>query len=76
MEAVLALAPDERAAVAHRALLSLDADDSGSDQTEVDEVWRAEINRRLDDVLGGRVSLVDADEHYARLRAKLAARPA
>lgn len=76
VEAVLALAPDERAAVAHRALLSLDVDDAQSDQVEVDAAWRVEIASRVDDVLAGRVDLVDADEHYAQLQASLAARSA
>lgn len=76
VEAVLALAPDERAAVAHRALLSLDSDDVVTDQAEVDAAWRVEIGSRVDGVLAGRVDLVDADEHYAQLRASLAARSA
>lgn len=76
IEAVLALAPEDRAAVAHQALLSLDADATETDQAEVDAAWRDEIERRVDDALAGRVELVDADEHYAQLRASLAARRA
>ena len=76
IEAVLALSPEDRAAVAHHALLSLDADDAVADQAQVDGAWREVIGSRIDDVLAGRVTLVDADEHYALLRASLAARSA
>ncbi|NQW73674.1 MAG: addiction module protein [Actinobacteria bacterium] len=76
VEAVLALSPADRAAVAHQALLSLDSGDAAADQAEVDAEWRDVIGSRVDDVLAGQVDLVDADEHYARLRASLAARNA
>lgn len=41
--------------------------------SEVDATWRAEATRRLAEVREGAVELVDADEHYARLRASLTA---
>lgn len=44
------------------------------DQPEVDAAWREEIGGRVDDVLDGRVELVDADEHYAQLRGGLESR--
>ena len=66
----LALDADQRAVVANALLDSLhDADDTG----EVDEAWRAEAARRLAEVRAGAVELVDADEHYDRLRASLTA---
>ncbi|WP_256837796.1 addiction module protein [Ornithinimicrobium faecis] len=40
---------------------------------EVEAAWRAEATRRLAEVRSGAVELVDADEHYARLRAALTA---
>ena len=59
---------DQRAVVAHALLESLhDAEDTG----EVEAVWRDEAIRRLAEVRAGTVELVDADEHYARLRASL-----
>lgn len=76
VEAVLALSPEDRAVVARQALLSLDAGGAVADQSEVDAAWREVIGSRVDDVLTGQVDLVGADEHYARLRAKLPARPA
>lgn len=66
----LALDVDQRAVVAHALLESLhDAGDTG----EVDAAWRAEATRRLAEVREGAVELVDADEHYERLRASLTA---
>ena len=71
--ALLALAPEDRAEVIERGLLSLDdADDA--DQADIDAAWLAEINRRVDEYIGGDTTLVDVDEHFARIRAKLAAR--
>lgn len=71
--ALLALAPDERAAVIERGLLSLDdADDA--DQADIDAAWLTEVNRRVEGHVSGDTKLVDADEHFARIRAKLAAR--
>lgn len=63
----LALDADQRAVVANALLESLDSGDTG----EVDAAWRAEAARRLAEVRAGAVGLVDADEHYARLRASL-----
>jgi putative addiction module component (TIGR02574 family) len=66
----LALDADQRAVVAHALLESLhDASDTG----KVDAAWRAEATRRLAEVRAGTVEPVDADEHYARLRAALTA---
>lgn len=71
--ALLALAPEDRAAVIERGLLSLDDADE-ADQAEIDAAWIAEIDRRVDEYVRGDTKLVDADEHFAQLRAKLAAR--
>lgn len=66
----LALDADQRAVVANALLESLhDAGDTG----EIDAAWRAEATRRLTEVRAGAVELVDADEHYERLRASLTA---
>ncbi|GAA4832592.1 addiction module protein [Garicola koreensis] len=64
----LALDADERAVVANALLESLH---DAADTDEVDAAWRAEATRRLAEVRAGAVELVDADEHYARLRASL-----
>lgn len=66
----LALEADQRAVVANALLESLH--DAG-DASEVNAAWRAEATRRLAEVREGAVELVDADEHYERLRASLTA---
>lgn len=66
----LALDADQRAVIANALLESFHAAD---DTDEVDVAWRAEAVRRLAEVRAGSVELVDADEHYARLRASLTA---
>lgn len=68
----LALDADQRAVVANALLDSLH---NSGETGEVDAAWRAEATRRLAGVRAGAVELVDADEHYARLRASLTARP-
>ena len=66
----LALDSDQRAVIANALLESLrDAGDGG----EADAAWRAEAARRLAEVRAGAVEVVEADEHYARLRASLTA---
>ena len=55
--ALLALPPEERAAVIHAGLLSLDGDDGGATDAELDATWRTEIDNRLEDVLHERVTL-------------------
>jgi putative addiction module component (TIGR02574 family) len=65
----LALDADQRAVVANALLESLH---EGGDVSDVDAAWRAEATRRLAEVRAGDVELVEADEHYARLRASLA----
>lgn len=67
---VLALDADQRAVVAHALLESLHG---AVDTSEVDAVWRAEATQRLAEVRAGSVEVVDADEHYARLRTALTA---
>jgi hypothetical protein len=64
----LALDADRRAVVANTLLESLHG---AGDTSDVDAPWRAEAARRLAEVRAGAVELVDADEHYARLRASL-----
>jgi hypothetical protein len=67
--ALLALAPQERAAVIHTGLLSLDGGSTDASQDEIDDAWRGEIGNRLDDVLQGRAELGS----FEATRAKFAA---
>lgn len=65
---VLALDADQRAVVANALLKSLHGSEEASD---LDDAWRAEVERRLDDVRSDAVELVDTDEHYSRLRTSI-----
>ncbi|WP_114908046.1 addiction module protein [Ornithinimicrobium murale] len=71
--ALLALSPDERAAVIERGLLSLH-DAADMDRANTDTAWLAEVDRRATEHTSGDAHLVDAGEHFAELRARLAAR--
>lgn len=72
---LLSLAPDDRATIIERGLLSLeDVDDVP--QAEIDEAWLVEIEHRVDEYLDGDAHLIDADERFAQRRARLAARNA
>jgi hypothetical protein len=64
----LALDADQRAVVANALLESLQ---EAEDTSEVGAAWRAVATRRLAEVRSGAVEPVDADDHYARLRASL-----
>ena len=66
--ALLALSPEERAAVIHAGLL--DGDDSRAPQEEIDAAWHAEIDNRLEDVLHGRVTLGTFETTRQRFAAK------
>ena len=65
-----ALEADERLEAAHQLLLSVDQD-ADSNPAEVEASWRDEIGSRVDDILAGKVELVDADETYRMLSAEL-----
>lgn len=69
-QARLALAPEERAAVIHTGLLSLDGGSAKASQDDVDDAWRGEIGNRLDAILQGRVELGS----FEATRAKFATR--
>jgi len=68
--ALLALAPDERAAVIHTGLLSLDGGSADAPQDDIDDAWRGEVGSRLDDVLQGRVELGSFEATRAKFAAK------
>lgn len=67
------LSPDERLQAARLLRLSVDQD-ADSDPAENDDAWRNEIGSRVDEILAGRVELVDADESYRMLSAELASK--
>lgn len=67
VQAGRAFDPDERA-IAAQGLQQIDE----PDQTKIDAEWDAELRRRVDDVVEGRVALVSSEESAARVRARLA----
>jgi len=61
----LKLTAGERAALAQRLLASLD------DDTEIEEAWAVEIERRIADVESGAVQVIPISEALAQVRAAL-----
>jgi putative addiction module component (TIGR02574 family) len=61
----LKLTPGERAALAQRMLASLDED------SEIEDAWAAEIERRIAEVESGAVQVIPIAEALARVRAAL-----
>ena len=68
VEQALKLSPTERADVAEQLLASLDE----VPDTDVEQAWQEEIQRRLQQVERGEVELMDSDTVMAELRKKLA----
>ncbi|RNI21683.1 addiction module protein [Flexivirga caeni] len=64
-----ALDADERE-IAALALQHVEDDE----QAAIDDAWEEEIDRRVDDILSGKVELVDGEETFRMIRAELAAR--
>ena len=73
VEAGMALTEDERLSAARQLLVSVDRDPA-TDQAGIDAAWEAEVDRRLDDIVSGRVTLVSGEQTRAMGRARLAAR--
>lgn len=65
----LSLDADQRAVVANALLDSLYG--SHDDASEIDDAWRVRVSARLSEMRSGEVELIDADEHFARLRASV-----
>ena len=61
----LKLSPEERAELAQRLLDSLFAD------SEVEEAWAVEVERRVAEIESGRSAVIPASESIARARAAL-----
>lgn len=73
-EKAKSLEHDEMADLVYQLLRVLDDKDPDLDQAEVDQAWRAEFRRRINDVESERVELVDGRETLAMAREMLAAR--
>jgi len=68
-EQALSLSSEDRAALTKILIQALDSEPRES-QVEVDEAWQIEVEKRVDDILSGRVKGVPAEEVFAKLRAK------
>ena len=71
LDAALALDPDQRAAIAHTLLLSLEPAHFDED---ADQAWAAESRRRLQAIREGRIVLRDWDDALAGIRQALDSR--
>jgi putative addiction module component (TIGR02574 family) len=67
----LSLPAEERAALAHDLITSLDAENA---DPGADGLWVAEIERRAKDVAAGKVPLIDAEEVHAEADRRLRTR--
>ena len=66
---VLELSHEERAYLAQRLLVSLDADEE-DDPAEVEQAWAAELQRRIDEVENGTVEMIPAEDVMAEFWAQ------
>ena len=71
LDHALQLDPADRGLIAHRLIVSLEADSAREDQSEIDAAWETEIRRRSDDLRSGRVQGIDGRESVARIREAL-----
>jgi putative addiction module component (TIGR02574 family) len=75
LDEVLALPPEEALALAYEVLDTLEDDLDDEDTPEkVEKAWPEELERRIDDVVAGRVKARDANDVLAQLDAKHAGR--
>ena len=66
VEQALKLSPTERAEVAEQLIASLDE----VPDTDVEQAWQEEIQKRLHQIEHGEVELIDSDTVMAELRKK------
>lgn len=72
IEAGKALDAGDRLEAAHQLLLSVDRDaDTG--QSDIDAAWDEAVDRRVEEVVSGKATLVDGREAHAQVRAEVAA---
>ena len=63
---ILALPVQERAKLAHVLITSLDEDSP----QEVESAWDIEVEKRVQEILNGKITGIPAEEVFARLRKK------
>lgn len=70
VEAGYALTPEERLTAARMLRSSVDQDTTAH-PTDVASEWEAVIERRVTDIVSGRVEAVDGPQSFTRIRARL-----
>ena len=68
-EEALNLSASDRAALTKILIQALD-DEPAEDAAEVQQAWQVEVEKRVDEILSGRVKTIPAEEVFAKLRAK------
>ena len=65
----LSLSLPDRAEFMRILLVTLDEEPSEG-EAEVEQSWEAEVEKRVDDIISGRVKTIPAETVFAKLRAK------
>jgi putative addiction module component (TIGR02574 family) len=68
-EEALSLSLPDRSALTRILIQALDAEPA-EDPAEVEQAWQVEVEKRVDEILSGRVKTIPAEEVFAKLRAK------
>jgi putative addiction module component (TIGR02574 family) len=68
-EEALSLSLPDRSALTRILIQALDAEPA-EDPAEVEQAWQVEVEKRVDEILSGRVKTIPAKEVFAKLRAK------
>ena len=68
-EEALGLSLSDRSALTRILIQTLDPEPA-EDAAEVQQAWQVEVEKRVDEILSGRVKTVPAEEVFAKLRAK------
>jgi putative addiction module component (TIGR02574 family) len=68
-EEALSLSLSDRSALTRILIQTLDPDPA-EDTAEVQQAWQVEVEKRVDEILSGRVKTVPAEEVFAKLCAK------
>jgi len=67
---LLELPADERARIAKLLIESLDPPTDEVEQASIEEAWKVEIDRRIEQIDRGEVELIPAEEVFARIRGR------
>ena len=68
-EEALNLSVSDRSALTRILIQTLDPEPA-DDATEVQQAWQVEVEKRVDEILTGRVKTIPAEEVFAKLRVK------